>query len=516
MEEAERLIARRDFRAAHELCIAELKRNPRKARALFLLAIIAAEHANHGKALDILDRASVIAPDPDIQAQRARSLLALSRPREALLAARHGLTLAQQIGTTNAWTFDTLAVALTRAGAHDEAVAPFRRAIALDPGQPSYHYNLGAALQFVGAFADAEQAYRACIGLDRMNPKVWSALAQVRKGALSEEDASFLVTQADTATDADAMLHWTHALAKYWEDQGQLPRAMNVLAPAKRRKRSEQGYRFDVDAELFCAAEESFASLPKSGGHASVEPIFIFGMPRTGTTLVERILSSHPDVFAAGELSHFSLALKRYARTSSRYVLDSETLHSAHRVSMQRLGEAYVQSTRPRTGHTARFIDKMPLNFFYAGIIHRSLPKARIVCVQRHPLDTIVSNYRQLFATGFTYYNYAYDLLDSARYWMSFRRLCDFWREALGDSYLEVRYEDVVDDLPGSARRLLQHLDLPWNDACLAFHENTAPVATASSVQVRQPLYRTSVARWRQLENELAPVIALLEENSML
>jgi hypothetical protein len=191
-------------------------------------------------------------------------------------------------------------------------------------------------------------------------------------------------------------------------------------------------------------------------------------------------------------------------------VLDAETLAAAARCDLAAVGEAYVESTRPRTGHKPRFIDKMPLNFFYAPLIQRALPNAKIVCLRRNPLDTCLSNYRQLFATSFSYYNYAYDLLDTGRYYAAFESLTNLWRRTIPASYLEVRYEAVVDDTEREARRLLEFCELPWDPRCLAFEHNAAPVATASSAQVRQPIYRTAVERWRHYERELAPLRALL------
>jgi hypothetical protein len=197
-------------------------------------------------------------------------------------------------------------------------------------------------------------------------------------------------------------------------------------------------------------------------------------------------------------------------------VLDVETLTAAVDSDAAAVGAAYVESTRPRTGHTERFIDKMPLNFFYAPLILRALPNAKIICLRRNALDTCLSNFRQLFATTFSYYNYAYDLLDTGRYYASFHRLAATWREALPRNYLEVHYEDVVEHTEREARRLLEFCELSWDPRCLAFEANAAPVATASSVQVRQPIYRSALERWRQYERELAPLRQLLAAEGVL
>lgn len=513
--EAERALNRRDYRLAHELCLKTLAVDPKHADALFLLGMIAAEHRNYSKALDVIDRALALEPrKAEYLAQRGRCLLALQRPREAFESAKAALELEPK----DALTLDTIGVVMTRAGAHAEATEPFRRAVMRDGSKPAYRYNLGAALQFVGDLRGAEAEYREALRLDPRFHRAWSSLTQVARAALTPADVAAIErTLREGSLDADAELHLCHALAKQHEDEGKYETAFRWLQRGKRRKAEQLGYRFAADEELFAAARRLPAELAAGPqGFASREPIFIVGMPRTGTTLVERILSSHPCVFSAGELTNFGLVLKRAARTPSNRVLDAETLDAGARCNLAAVGAAYVESTRPRTGKTARFIDKMPLNFFYAPLIALALPNAKIICLRRNALDTCLSNYRQLFATSFSYYNYAYDLLDTGRYYAAFHALTALWREALGRSYLEVRYEDVVDDPEGQARRLLEFCELPWDPRCLSFHENAAPVATASSAQVRQPIYRSAIERWRHYERELEPLRALLADEGVL
>lgn len=515
LRDAERAVNRRDFRLAHELCLKTLAAEANHADALFLLGVIAAEHRNYGKALEVIDRAIAIAPaKAEYLAQRGRCLVALHRPREAFEAVKEALALDPR----EALTLDTIGVVMVRAGAHAEAIEPFRRAAASDAATAQFHYNLGAALQFVGELQDAEAEYRHALRLEPRFHRAWSSLAQVARAPLTKADIATLEKMLeDPALDPDAELHLCHALAKQREDEGQYERAFHLLERGKRRKAANLGYEFTTDAALFAAAERLPAALASAaaGGCASREPIFIVGMPRTGTTLVERILSSHPSVFSAGELTNFGLVLKRATGTTSNRVLDPETLAAGTRCDFATLGAAYVESTRPRTGHTERFIDKMPLNFFYVPLIQRALPNARIICLRRNPLDACLSNYRQLFATGFSYYNYAFDLLDTGRYYAAFDRLSAHWR-ATTPSYVEVRYEDVVEHTEREARRLVEFCGLPWDPRCLAFQDNAAPVATASSAQVRQPIYRTSLERWRRYERELAPLRALLDEAGVL
>jgi hypothetical protein len=252
---------------------------------------------------------------------------------------------------------------------------------------------------------------------------------------------------------------------------------------------------------------------PPFGGGEEAAPIFIVGMPRTGTTLVDRILSSHSQVTSAGELTDFALAMKRIAGTKSAYVLDAETLDASAGIDAAKLGEAYIRSVRETLGVGGRFIDKMPLNVFLSAHILRALPEARVICLRRHPADTVLSNYRQLFATSFSYYAYAYGLESAAQYYVRFDRLVRRFRETLPpDRFTEVHYERLVDDLEPEARRLLDFCGLQFEPACLNFHENAAPVATASAAQVRQPLYRSSLDRWKRYRPQIDPALEILKK----
>jgi tetratricopeptide (TPR) repeat protein len=432
----------------------------------------------------------------------------LHRPRDAFEAAQRALALDPQA----ALTLDTIGVVLTHAGAHAEALEPFRRAVVRDPSKAQYHYNLGASEQFVGDFERAAEAYRRALEIDPKHHRAWSALAQVSKAPFTTEEIAEIERQLAAEPSEDAELHLNHALAKQAEDLGRYAEGFRHLERGKRRKRASHVRSFAAHESLFDAAARAARPAGHERGFESAEPIFIVGMPRTGTTLVERILSSHPAVYSAGELTNFSLAVKRATGTPSNRVLDAETLVAAASVDSRALGAEYVDSTRPRTGHTPRFVDKMPLNFFYAALIHAALPNARIVCLRRNPMDACLSNVRQLFATRFSYYDYSFDLLDTGRYYLQFDSLIATWRRALPAArFIEVQYEALVADLERESRRLVAFCDLPWNDACLNFHANAAPVATASSVQVRSPIYTHSVDRWKRYGSKLDGLRALFD-----
>jgi hypothetical protein len=282
------------------------------------------------------------------------------------------------------------------------------------------------------------------------------------------------------------------------------------LQAGRSRKRATLRYDPARDARLFAAAARAFAEpLPPDAAPVERAPIFVVGLPRTGTTLVERILSSHSQVASAGESQNFGVLLKRATGTPGATVLDAQTLERAVQVDLAAVGREYLARTRP-AGDKPRFVDKLPLNFFYLGALARALPGARFVVLRRDPLDTVVANFRQLFSTRMPYYEYAYDLGDLARYWLAFDAIVAHWRRLLPGRLHEVRYEALVADPAPEVAELLGHCALRWEDGCLAYDRNPDAVATASAVQVRQPLYTTSVGGWRRYAAHLGPAHEVL------
>lgn len=508
--QAEALLNRQQFREAEQHCRHWLQTIPDAgAEGHFLLGMALSGLRQFERALQSVEQALAVDPRrADYHAQRARLLSLGRRTAESMEAADAALACQP----SDALTLDTLGVVYSRANRHERAAELFGRAAAMAPGNAGYQFNLASALKFIGDFEGAEAAYEACL---RAEPEYWKAyppLSQLRKQTPERNHlARYQAMLPRAQSSVDAQLQLRMALAKECEDLGEPRQAFAHLLAGKSAKRAQLGYDSAEDAALFSAIERHFDHHRLAGaGSDNHEPIFVVGLPRTGTTLVERILSSHSQVHSAGELQNLGLVLKRASGSRTPRLLDTETLAGLRDAKAAAIGGAYVTSTRPGTGHTPRFIDKMPLNFLYAGFIAQALPNAKIVCLRRHPLDTCLSNFRQLFALNFSYYNYSYDLLDTGRYYLLFNQLMRFWRERFPGAILEVQYESLVADTEPQTRRLIEWCGLPWENACLSFERNTAPVSTASAVQVRQPIYRSSVNRWKQLEPELQPLRELL------
>ncbi len=499
-------IAARRYETAHADAIERIRADVNDPIPYFVLARIALRHDNYAKSGELFARARELAPgDPLYAAGHAEYLVTIGRQAEAL----HLADEAAAGDIADAYTADTIGVVYSRTGFHEKAIPLFERAIELDPAPANFHYNLGASLQFAGEFERAETAYLAAIKREPGSYRAYSALVSLSR---QTPDKNYLATLEDLFeaqhADPDKALHLGHAIAKTLEDLERYEESFDWLVRAKRGKRAAIGYEPETDLELFAAAARTVGELPAADGTGSeASPIFITGLPRTGTTLVDRILSSHPDVASAGELNTFAGLIKDSFGSSSNLVLDAETLDNAagaDLASIRKVGHAYVDATRRLARGAQRFTDKMPLNFFYIWLIHRALPNARIVMLRRDALDSCLSNFRQLFATGFSYYNYSLDIDDTAAYYEHFDELVARWRQSVPSSrYLELRYEDIVYDQENQTRKLLEFCGLTWNEACLRFHENAAPVATASSVQVRQPLYTGSIGRWKKYGDRL-------------
>lgn len=462
-------------------------------------------------ALGFLHKAVDLAPmRADYATQFAKALTMVRRSREALSAADKAMAL----HPSDPLTFDTLGVVYTQAHAHERAAEAFRGAVALMPSQASYRFNLATALVAVGDLPGAEEALEACIALD---PTFWSAhltLSQLHRQTRDSNHIARLQAWADAYPhDEDAQTFVNMALAKEHEDLSEYPDAFTRLVQGKSAGKEKRGYNVRADEALFDAITRRFSEPEGAAlGDPTDEPIFIIGMPRSGTTLVERIVSIHPDVYSAGELQNFGVALKRMSGSITPSVIDLDTIARTKDIDWKQLGSNYLSSTRPATAQRPRFIDKLPHNFLYAGFIANALPNARIICLRRNPVDTCLSNFRQLFAPLSPFYGYSFDLLDTGRYFTLFDRLMAHWRRVLPSRILEVEYEALVDSQEEHTHRLLEFCGLSWDERCLQFERNDAPVNTASAVQVRAPMYRTAIRRWKKYEAQLTPLIDLLQD----
>ena len=477
-----------------------------------IAGIAALELQQFAPAVAYLRRATEIDPArADFATMLAKALVASRLHEPARLEADRAMALNPQ----DAVTLGVLGMIYVQAQAHGQAVIAFRHAVALAPTAAACRLNLATALSALGAVDDAERELEICIDLD---PTSWYAhllRAQLRRQtAGSNHLAALHQLMIDHATNVRAATCLNIAMAREYEDLGNYPEAFRHTKQGKAAARTARPYSGQRDRDLFDALMRSFPQSASTApvGDPSEQPIFIIGMPRSGTTLVERILSSHPDVHACGELQNFAVALQQEASTPTPFLLAPELPSRTRSIDWERLGARYLASTLPATANAIRFVDKMPHNFLYVGFIAKALPNARIICLRRHPLDTCLGNFRQYFSDPSIHFDYSCDLLDTGRYYILFDRLMAHWQRVFPGRIHEVSYETLVNAQKATSRELIDYCGLAWNNACVHFENNPSAVATLSAQQVRQPMYRSSVGHWKHYERELADLRKLLQE----
>jgi len=439
---------------------------------------------------------------------RCRAVLATGRMGEArniaLSMADKEITDDTQIGI--------LVTVLSGCMRPDAAYPLCKRAIEIDPYNPEAHRRLALTCRLIGKIDEAVNAAEIAIRFDPHDYEMIGLRSAVSTATKEKNHMAELeALLAAGCRNALGGARVAYALAKECEEIGESERSFAFLEAGARFKR--QTIKYDVKAELdtFKTVRETFSAEALAGsseGFDTKEPIFILGLPRTGSTLVERIVSSHSAVHSAGELQHFSGAVMEEVRKLGPLADQADLVRKSLQTDPLTVGRRYLERTRPFTGHTQYFIDKQPVNYVMLGLIQQALPNATIIHLRRAPMDACYAVYKFLFNQA---YAWSYDLNEIAQYYVGYRQLMDHWRTVLPGKVMDIAYEDVVEDLEGEARRLIAHLGLKWEPACLEFHESEAATMTGSAVQVRKKIYSSSVGRWRDYETQLQPLANALE-----
>jgi tetratricopeptide (TPR) repeat protein len=501
---------------AASLYEALLKSDPRNFDCLRELGSIRFREGKFNEAILLIGRALDRKPNSaGLQNNLGAALAALGRFREALRHYRKAAALEPDH-----------AEALTNIGrAHmalqdpQAAIPFFEKAISAKPESIAAYHGLGDALDALGRPDDALHAFETAIRLTPGSGVLHRRFAECRRYA--EADPHLGVMEdllGDAALPQIDRVHLHAALAKAYDDLRRPQRSFDHVLEGNRLQRMQFTYREGETLALLQRIQTEFTAqmmAEKQGlGHASSAPIFIVGMPRSGSTLVEQILASHPRVFGAGEIKNFDTAITSLGRGRFESASFLDTLPSLTRKHFHRLGAAYLASIEGAPPAAQRITNKLLGNFLYVGLIHLALPNAPIVHISRDAVDTCVSRFSKLLVPGQAY---SYDLAELGRYHRAYETLMDHWRNVLAPGVmLEVRYEDVVDDLEAQARRLTEHCGLEWDAACLSFHKTERAVLTPSASQVRQPLYGGAVGRWRRHEAFLQPLLQALGRDSDL
>lgn len=511
------------------------------------LGLLAFRVGNLPAAIELIVKAAELNPGLALYHRNLGELCRrLGRLQDAVLAGRRASTLAPE--DAEAWF--NLGLALADSGDPEEAKSAYQQVLQLNPDHGYAWNNLGAVLMQAGSESAAAEAHEAAV---RINPGHAEALCNL--GALYSvrgrlEEARALLTAALHAAPSFVEAHFNLSpLKTYSTDDPELAHLETLRGDAPRMPQLTRArYWFALGKALEDCKRHDEAFLAYAEGNRTQQavlhcdeawddqhlqelthlidagfftklsaiheivanrvPVFIVGMPRSGTTLLEQILASNPGVYGAGELGVLDELLRGIlGEAALSYPSGLASLSDAE---LAALGSDYLDRVWALSPEATHIVDKMPANFFHIGLIHRALPQAKILHITRNPLDTCFSCYARLFTEPV---NFAYDLGTLGRYYRRYMILMQHWQQTLpADTILDVRYEDLIGDTESQAQRVMSYLGLPWDPVCLNFHANTRPVRTASLAQVRQPIYTSSVERWRPYEKHLAPLISALGE----
>jgi tetratricopeptide (TPR) repeat protein len=410
---------------------------------------------------------------------------------------------------------DLIGSTLSLMGEHGVAKAFFARVNTSQPGHPPYMQNLANNLVFHGETDKAGEIFRDIINIQPDSPQAHWGLASSRKAEGSTHVEEMRGLLATGARNPRARAFYLYGIGKECEDLQLWDDAFGAFSEGAAARRST--VEFDEDAEIAMfdyLAEHYTANWLSQGpaGNPDTSPIFVLGQPRTGTTLIERIITAHSQVHSAGELQQFGLALRRLGRYKNPKRFSVELFELARQLEPDKVGSLYLQTSARMRGTTPRFVDKLPQNYLLIPLILKALPNAKIVHLVRDPMDACFASFKQLFADA---YLHSYEQCETARHHARYRKLMQLWRERFPGRIFDISYEDTARDLEPNARALMSHLELPWEEACLDFHQQDSAVSTASAAQVREPAHTRSIGRWRRYEQQLQPMAETLREQGI-
>jgi tetratricopeptide (TPR) repeat protein len=501
-------LADNDLPTAEGLLRPYLKRRPTDVAAIRMMAELAARIGRLADSENLLRRAVELAPDfTAARANLATVLYKQNKPVEAIAE----LEVIERESKSNLGHSSLKAAALSRIGGHDEALALYRTILDSRSDQPKLWMSYGHILKTVGRLDDGVAAYREAIAIQPTLGEVWWSLANLKTVRFDDADIAAMETAlADPGLDEEDQFHLHFALGKAFEDRGEADHSFGHYAEGNRLRRAVTDYDASTMSDhvrrSIALFSREFFDTHKGSGNDAPDPIFIVGLPRAGSTLIEQILASHPAIEGTGELADIPIIARRLGgrKTRSDPGHYPECLADLDRAELRSLGNEYLERAAvQRVTDRPFFIDKLPNNWAHVGLIHLILPKAKIIDARRHPLACGFSNFKQHFARG---QGFAYDLAEIGAYYADYAALMRHFDVVQPGLVHRVINEDLIDDPEREVRAMLDHLGLPFDPACLAFHENPRAVRTPSAEQVRRPINSEGVDQWRAFDPWLGPL----------
>lgn len=508
------LLGMRRYREALLICRKWVQNQPDNPNAWFFKGFSEMNAHFPNTALESVERALSLNPDNLlIRGLQAEVLAVIGRTTDSLEIVGKILQvenlhpgLAYQVGNT-----------LSNIGQHRRAVELFRKVRDAEPDNVDNLVSLGTALHILDESDEAEQLHLEALKLNPENFRGYWLLGQLKRAKPDANHIDFfrgVLEQHSGRLQARICLNF--ALAKQYEEIEDFDAAFEHLEKGSAAVLEHTPYDASTDLQLAVSARQAFDHAffeAPPQGFPTNEPIFILGMPRTGTTLLEQIITTYEGIETAGELHHFNHLVNAESVAHNGRVSAKNAYDNVAQFDWHKLGSDYIDRARVHVPDSERFIDKYPLNFMMAGPILTALPDARIINLQRNPMDTCFSNYKLLYRLGSALHTY--DLQTMGEYYCLYESLMAHWREVLPGNILDVQYEALVMDPENETRRVAEFLGLEWDPKCLEFYKSGGAVATASSAQVRRPIYKDSLYKWRKFERHLQPLAELFDKRGI-
>ncbi len=498
-----------DFGNAENLCREVLRKNPTSVNATRLLGVLAAELGKQKLTIQMLRNSIKLEPRFfGAYIDLAGELMEADELEECHAVLQEAINLRPELALPRT----LLGILHNKAGRFEEAAEVFKAVLEKQPDHGVSLNGLGHALKTIGRGEEAVETYRHCIKASPAFGEAYWGLANLKTFRFSDDEIATMEEHVDDENLLEeSRINLNYSLGKAYEDRGNYDLAFDRYNRGAKLRWSDESYEpvhTQTDhEEIIKTITPEVLQQNKGHGDPDPAPIFIVGLPRSGSTLIEQILASHSQVDGTHELSDLPHAINAINQQKPEGLGYPQAL-LVYGEALATIGRQYIASTRRYRGDAPFFTDKMPGNFASVGLIALILPNAKIINARRHPLDSCMGCYKQLFYRG---QKFTYDLVKLGEYYLAYQRMMDYWHEILPGKVLDVQYEEMVADQENQTRRLLEHCGLPWEDNCLRFYETDRAVVTASSEQVRLPIYSRSVNSWRRFEKHLGPLIEVLE-----